>query len=87
MALDERQVEIIFADRGKRLEISAQRGRSSSLQAPTVSQMDLRIMESLSAEIQVAFSRKQNGRWQTVFEDTGKYAGLEIVGELDPDKF
>ena len=87
LALDDGQVEIVFADRRKRLEISARRGRASSLQAPTVSQMDRRIMETLSAEIHVTFSIKQSGRWQVVFEDTGKYAGLEIVGELDPDKF
>jgi hypothetical protein len=74
-------------DRTERLEISALRGKTSSLQAPTISQMDRRITESLSAEIVVALSVQQRNGWRKVFEDTGKYAGLEVVGKLDLEKF
>jgi hypothetical protein len=87
LIVDEQQVKITMKDGRKRLEISAQRGKTSSLQAPTVSQMDRRIKESLSAEITAVLSLRQGNSWHKVFEDTGKYAGLEVVGKLDPEKF
>ncbi|MBM3137569.1 MAG: hypothetical protein FJZ98_05215 [Chloroflexi bacterium] len=83
----EREIRIIMEDDKKRLEVSALRGKTSDLQAPTVTQMDRRIAETLSAEIKVGLSLRQGDDWHTVFEDTGKYAGLEIVGKLDLAKF
>jgi hypothetical protein len=87
LKVDEQWVRITMKDGKKRLEVSALRGKTSSLQAPTISQMDRRITESLSAEIVVALSIQKRDGWRKVFEDTGKYAGLEVVGKLDPEKF
>jgi hypothetical protein len=87
LMVDEQEIKITIKDRKKRLEVSALRGKTSSLQAPTVSQMDRRIAETLSAEIHVTLSICNSDGWQQVFADTGKYAGLEIVGKLDPEKF
>jgi hypothetical protein len=87
LKVDEQWVRITMNDRTERLEISALRGKTSNLQAPTISQMDRRITESLSAEIMVALSVQQRDGWLKVFEESGKYAGLEVVGKLDPGKF
>jgi hypothetical protein len=87
LLVEEREVRITMEDGKKRLEVSALRGKTSDLQAPTVSQMDRRITETLSAEIVVELSLRRRDGWQKVFEDTGTYAGLEIVGKLDPGKF
>jgi hypothetical protein len=87
LLVEEREVWITMEDRNERLEVWALRGKTSDLLAPTVSQMDRRIAETLSAEIKVSLSLRQKDGWQKVFEDTGIYAGLEIVGKLDPEKF
>lgn len=87
LIVDEQQIKISMKDRNKRLEINALRGKTSNLQAPTISQMDRRITETLSAEITAVLSIRQGSRWHKVFEDTGKHAGLEVVGKLDLEKF
>ncbi len=80
-SLSDNAVQFTLADRSKRLTITAHRAQGFVLQAPTTSQMDRRIMESLSASIDVIFERKDKGEWAQVFSGTGKYAGLEIVGD------
>jgi tocopherol cyclase len=75
-------VNLIFRDRNKRLEIIARRVGGGQLKAPTVTQMDRRISETLSSEIDVILSISENGTWHKVFEDSGRYAGLEVIGEL-----
>lgn len=87
LKIDEQKVKITMKDRNKRLEISALRGETSILQAPTISQMDRRIAETLSAEITTVLSIRQGRGWHRVFEDTGNFAGLEIVGKLGSGKF
>jgi hypothetical protein len=72
---------LVFSDR-ERLEIFARRIGGGTLKAPTVTQMDRRISETLSSEIDVILSVKKNGTWHKVFEDSGRYAGLEVVGDL-----
>ena len=80
--LSENDVSLVFSDRKERLEIFARRIGGGLLQAPTVTQMDRRISETLSSEIDVVLSVRKNGTWQKVFEDSGRFAGLEVVGEL-----
>jgi len=73
---------LVLSDRNKRLEILARRVKGGMLKAPTFTQMDRRISETLSSEIEVNFSIQQKGKWHKVFEDQGKFAGLEVVGNL-----
>jgi len=75
-------VRFAVSDRKFQLEIEAQRQEGSVLQAPTTSQMDRRITESLSASIHVSLSEKHNGAWVEKFAGTGMHAGLEVVGDL-----
>ena len=75
-------INLSIRDRTKILEITAHRARGFNLQAPTTIQMDRRIMETLSAEVEVVFSHRMDGRWVEVFSGKGKYAGLEAVGDI-----
>ena len=83
LAVKENEVTLIFCDRMKKLEIQARRVEGGLLKAPTLIQMDRRISETLSSEIDVRLSVRQRGIWQKVFEDSGSYAGLEVVGNLE----
>ena len=80
--VSENLVSLIFSDRKERLEIYARRIGGGQLKAPTLTQMDRRILETLSAEIDVILSIREKGIWHKVFEDSGRYAGLEVVGDL-----
>jgi hypothetical protein len=59
------------------LEISAFPAQGALLQAPTPSGMDRRIAETLDARVIV---RLKQGS-QVIFEDEGRNAGLEVVGD------
>ena len=78
---DER-VSFTVSDRKSRLEIHALRQEGGVLQAPTISQMDRRITESLSAQVSVNLSEKSNSRWIEKYSGVGQHAGLEVVGDL-----
>lgn len=82
IVLNKKDVTLVFSDRKKRLEIQARRVEGGMLKAPTFTQMDRRISETLSSEIEVVLSVQQKGKWLRVFEDHGAYAGLEVVGNL-----
>jgi len=78
----ENNVSLVISDRKERLELFARQIGGGLLQAPTVTQMDRRISETLSSEIDVVLSARKNGSWQKFYEDNGRFAGLEVVGEL-----
>jgi len=44
--------------------------------------MDRRIMETLSADIEVTFELRNNNHWEQTFNGTGRFAGLEVVGDV-----
>jgi tocopherol cyclase len=66
-----------------RLEISALRAKGGLLHSPERIAMQQRVMESLTAQIGVRLVAIEVGRERVIFEDTGKHAGLEIVGPID----
>jgi tocopherol cyclase len=76
-------VHAVLSDRSKRLEVTATRAEGGILRAPTLSQMDRRITETLSAQVQVKLTHRQGSRWPVDFEDTGLHAGLEVNGKLN----
>jgi tocopherol cyclase len=75
-------VRFTLKDPSKKLSVIAHRAQGLTLKAPTLVQMDRRIMETLSAAIDIRFERKERGQWIEVFSGSGEYAGLELVGEL-----
>jgi tocopherol cyclase len=65
---------------GHRLEIVATRAHGGLLHSPERVAMLQRVMESLTATIRVRLVEIGSGR--VVFEDEGRHAGLEVVGDL-----
>jgi len=80
--VSEKTVHFTVQDRNYRLKIIAVRQEGAALQAPTTRQMDRRIIESLSAEINIRFSTYENGKWKEIYSDRGQHAGLEVVDDL-----
>jgi tocopherol cyclase len=76
-------VHAVLSDRSRRLEVTATRAEGGILRAPTLAQMDRRITETLSAQVQVKLSHRQGRRWPVDFDDTGLHAGLEVNGKLN----
>jgi len=81
VSISERDIRFTVSERKKQLSITAHRAQGFNLQAPTTAQMDRRIMETLSAEIDVRFEMRNNGKWGAIFSGRGKFAGLEVVGD------
>ena len=71
ISMNEHDVSITFADGKEMLAVCAKRGRTSSLHAPTISQMDRRIMETLSAQVETQLLCREGDTWKTIFKDTG----------------
>jgi tocopherol cyclase len=83
LTVEESHADLVVRDRRYRLEIDARRDRTMRtgvLRGPTGLDMGGRVPESLQAIVDVRLSRVTDG--QIIFEETGRNAGLEIVGEL-----
>jgi tocopherol cyclase len=83
LEIADREVHWTVRDRQHRLHMVAQRAEGGLLNAPTPVSMGRRILETLNASIQVRLERVEGERGETLFEGTGKIAGLEAVGELE----
>lgn len=81
LEVDEQQVRWEMRNRTHRLEILATRSKGGLLLAPTPQGMGRRIAETLDAVIAVRLVDLKTGA--VAFQDTGKYAGLEAVGDMD----
>ena len=71
------------ANRHYTLEMIAYRAQGGLLKAPTPSGMDRRIAETLDARVAVRLSQRSSQGSHILFEDEGRHAGLEAVGDLD----
>jgi hypothetical protein len=68
------------AGRQARLEITAWRAQGGLLHSPERVAMQQRVLESLTARLDVRLLAVQDGRETIVFEGAGRHAGLEVVG-------
>jgi tocopherol cyclase len=66
-----------------RLEIVAWRAEGGLLHSPERVAMLQRVLESLTARVEVRLSAVTGGRERLLFEGTGRHAGLEIVGPIN----
>ncbi len=64
-----------------RLDLDAERAEGGLLHAPDRTAMVARIVESLTATVETRLSALDGGE-RVVFAGTGRYAGLEIAGDL-----
>ena len=73
-------VELIIENQDYRVHIQARREKATQLASPVHGFMEGRIEESMISTIGVElFDRK---RRETVFQDTGRNAGLEVAGDI-----
>ena len=71
------------ADRpGLRLELTAARAGGGMLRSPERIAMLQRVEESLTASVHARLVALEQGRERTLFDGTGRNAGLEVVGDL-----
>ena len=66
--------------RGYRLEVDAQLGRRGALRGPVDGAMSMRVPESLDGEICLRLIRMRKGREEVLWNDRGRYAGIEVGG-------
>lgn len=81
--ITDQSVTLHYVDKkrnGHRLEIVATRAHGGLLHSPERVAMLQRVTESLTATIRVKLIELDSGR--VVFEDEGRHAGLEVVGDL-----
>ena len=83
LSVSENSIQFGLWDKTKRLMVTAYRAQGFKLQAPTTAQMDRRIMETLSATIDITFEKKNKNGWNEIFSGKGRFAGLEVVGDTN----
>lgn len=81
LVLREHDLTWVLRNRSERLEIHAHRAASADLRGPDVGDMGVRVAESLTAVIDVRLTDLRGSR--VLFEDTGRNAGLEVVGATE----
>ena len=69
-------------DRHYRLEMVAQRAEGGLLRAPALVDMDRRVAETLNATVAVRLYEMGSADARLLFEDRGRHAGLEVVGDM-----
>jgi hypothetical protein len=79
LVIGEHTVDWIVHDRQYRLEMYAQQAPGGLLLGPTKVEMGKRVDETLNATVQLRLSRISG---DVLFEGHGKYAGLEVNGDL-----
>jgi len=83
LEVSDEEVRWTVHDRTYRLEIVTSRASAGLLRGPTQSDMSVRVPETLSARVEVRLSRGRPDQEVVVLEDVGRYAGLEVAGNLE----
>jgi tocopherol cyclase len=73
-------VKVVLRNREHVLEIEALRQDGGMLKAPRHGAMDREIQESIISTLKLVL---KNRRGEVLHSDTGRYAGLEIVGDME----
>lgn len=81
LTVDAAEVNWVVSDRRRTLEIHIERPQTAPalLYAPTIEGMERRIEERLDATLRVRLTAGK----QVVFDETGRHAGLEVMGDID----
>ena len=79
LEITEDNVVLVLRNRIHRLKLNARRAQGGLLRGPTPQDMGGRVMETLSASIEVKLETLQG---DLIFEGIGEHAGLEVVGDL-----
>lgn len=79
LEISDDHVEWVLRNRTHRLRLNAHRAQGGLLRGPTPIDMGKRVMETLSASIDIKLETLQG---DLLFEGTGENAGLEVVGDV-----
>lgn len=82
LTISENEVTWVVRDRHHRLEMVAHRTQAGLLRGPSEADMGMRVPETLQATVAVHLSALAGGEERTLFEGTGRNAGLEVAGDL-----
>ena len=82
LEIEDDHVLWVVCDRAHRLEINAARANGGLLAGPSKVDMGVRVAETLQGTIQVRLSKREVTS-KPLFQDTGRCAGLEIVGNAE----
>ena len=80
LAIGEHHIDWVLRNKEYRLEMHAHQAPGGLLLGPTKVEMGKRVDETLSATVEVHLSHLSG---ETVFDGQGKYAGLEVNGEIE----
>jgi len=79
--IDTEKVELVMENKKFRLEILIRRETATALASPILGLMDGRIEESMNGRIEVNLVDNESG--QSIFNDIGRNAGLEVAGKIE----
>lgn len=82
LEIEDNHVLWVIADRLHRLEIDAAHPGGGTLAGPSKVDMGVRVAETLQGTIHVSLYQRKNSS-RPLFQDTGRCAGLEIVGDVE----
>jgi hypothetical protein len=74
-------VELIMENKRHHMEVNISRDHATSLASPIQGFMDGRIEESMTSEIHIRLLELKTGK--TIYQDTGRHAGLDVAGNID----
>jgi hypothetical protein len=83
LLIDDKIVEFRVYDKHYTLHVKVKRGTGGHLIAPYERNMLERVTESLNSEIELKFYRYTGRASELVYSDIGKYAGLEVTGDVN----
>jgi tocopherol cyclase len=82
LKVEENKIKSVFEKKNLTLEIIINRSSGGFLQAPTINGMTHQISETMKSTVEITLSQKSNNKSETLFKDTGLYAGFEIAGDV-----
>lgn len=80
LSYDEKEITLVIRNKSHRLYIHALRRNGGILQAPTLNEMDRRIIETINSSVEIRFETISG---ELIYEGVGQNAGLEVVGNLE----
>jgi hypothetical protein len=83
LRVSENEVRFWVSDTTHGIMVRAARAQGGELRSPVLGEMSGRIIESLTAHIDIRFYRFEGNEARLLFSGTGRNAGLEVVGDTN----
>lgn len=86
LSIGDQKIVMHFTDRKRRLEIEAHKAKAVDLPSPVEGSMTGRILESITAQVDVKLVELGRKEERVIFEGRGRNAGLDIGGKVEEIK-